>query len=89
MGCFLRGETFRPDYRRVGSLRALMPHCPVLAVTATANATVYSSILETLHLPQDVMCVTLVPDRYTRSMYLFFTQKGPVGCLYPYIYDII
>jgi ATP-dependent DNA helicase RecQ len=40
------GHDFRPDYMRLGELRALLPGVPFVAVTATATPRVQREILQ-------------------------------------------
>ncbi len=42
------GHDFRPAYRRIGELRSLFPHVPVLALTATATLVVVKDIQQQL-----------------------------------------
>ena len=44
------GHDFRPEYRRLASLRALMPDIPVMALTATATGRVRNDIIHHLKL---------------------------------------
>ena len=44
------GHDFRPDYRRLGSLRALCPGVPVVALSATAAPQVRAEIIRLLQL---------------------------------------
>ena len=44
------GHDFRPDYRTLAELRALFPHTPVMALTATATERVQRDIVEQLRL---------------------------------------
>ncbi|XP_069510866.1 ATP-dependent DNA helicase Q5 isoform X2 [Ambystoma mexicanum] len=44
------GHDFRPDYLKLGSLRARIPHVPCVALTATATAKVQKDIMESLGL---------------------------------------
>ncbi|MDX2133620.1 MAG: ATP-dependent DNA helicase RecQ [Saprospiraceae bacterium] len=43
------GYDFRPPYLQIAELRALIPHVPVLALTATATPEVVADIQEKLH----------------------------------------
>ena len=45
------GHDFRPDYRNLRSLREMLPHAPVIALTATATAKVRDDIAEQLLIP--------------------------------------
>ena len=44
------GHDFRPDYRELSKLRDLLPHAPIIALTATATERVRKDIIETLRL---------------------------------------
>jgi ATP-dependent DNA helicase RecQ len=44
------GHDFRPEYRQLGELRALLPEVPLLALTATATPRVRTDIIEHLNL---------------------------------------
>ena len=44
------GHQFRPDYRKLGELRAMLPDTPFLALTATATERVRRDILDQLRL---------------------------------------
>jgi ATP-dependent DNA helicase RecQ len=44
------GHDFRPEYRRIKEVRHLLPHIPVLALTATATERVREDILKQLEL---------------------------------------
>ncbi len=44
------GHDFRPEYRQLQELRTLLPHAPLMALTATATERVRADILEQLHL---------------------------------------
>ena len=51
------GHDFRPDYRRLASLREQMPGVPMLACTATATPRVRDDIVEQLRLDDPVRVV--------------------------------
>ncbi|GAO45891.1 ATP-dependent DNA helicase [Saitoella complicata NRRL Y-17804] len=44
------GHDFRPDYNKLGILKTQFPDTPVLALTATCNPQLYSSVLSILNL---------------------------------------
>ena len=44
------GHDFRPEYRQLGELRALLPEVPILALTATATPGVRTDIINHLNL---------------------------------------
>ena len=44
------GHDFRPEYRQLAGLRALLPNVPVMALTATATTRVRTDIVSHLHL---------------------------------------
>ena len=46
------GHNFRPEYAQMGSLRALFPQVPFIALTATADHATRQDILDKLHLHQ-------------------------------------
>ncbi|NXN89601.1 RECQ5 helicase, partial [Bombycilla garrulus] len=46
------GHDFRPDYLRLGSLRARIPHTPCVALTATATTHVQEDVVAALKLKQ-------------------------------------
>ena len=51
------GHDFRPEYRQLGELRALLPEVPVLALTATATPGVRTDISSHLHLTDPAVFV--------------------------------
>jgi bloom syndrome protein len=53
------GHAFRPDYRALGALRARFPGVPLLALTATATATVAADILTSLGIPAALLFARL------------------------------
>ncbi|XP_010616707.1 ATP-dependent DNA helicase Q5 isoform X2 [Fukomys damarensis] len=48
------GHDFRPDYLRLGALRARLAHAPCVALTATATPQVQEDVFASLHLKQPV-----------------------------------
>lgn len=44
------GHDFRPDYKQLGSVRALFPGVPVLALTATATGNVKMDVMQQLNM---------------------------------------
>ncbi|XP_051015013.1 ATP-dependent DNA helicase Q5 [Acomys russatus] len=74
------GHDFRPDYLRLGALRARLTHAPCVALTATATPQVQEDVFAALHLKQpvasfktpcfrpnlfyDVQFKELIPDLY-------------------------
>ncbi len=51
------GHDFRPEYRQIAKLRALLPGVPVMALTATATERVRADIIKHLQLRGDVTFV--------------------------------
>ena len=49
------GHDFRPEYGRLGELRSLLPHTPLLALTATADHVTRDDILQRLMLHHPVV----------------------------------
>ena len=47
------GYDFRPSYLEIANIRKLLPHCPVLALTATATPKVADDIQKQLGFPHD------------------------------------
>jgi ATP-dependent DNA helicase RecQ len=69
------GHDFRPEYRRLGELRDLFPHVPMMALTATATERVRDDIVTRLQLRE--------PDVFMASFnrpnlrYLVEPKSGP------------
>jgi ATP-dependent DNA helicase RecQ len=51
------GHDFRPEYRRIGELRALLPHVPIQAFTATATPQVRRDVAAQLSLVDPLQLV--------------------------------
>jgi ATP-dependent DNA helicase RecQ len=49
------GESFRPAYRALGRIRMAFPQAPVLALTASADASAQRTILSSLGMPVDAI----------------------------------
>jgi len=72
------GHEFRPSYRKLAEIRALMPKVPCMALTATATGTVQQDIIQSLGLKGKVIAASFKranlsynfrnePDPYTRT----------------------
>jgi ATP-dependent DNA helicase RecQ len=64
------GHDFRPDYRRLGQLRALCPGVPLVALSATAAPQVRADIIRLLQLRRP-----LIQVRSARRTNLHYTMK--------------
>jgi len=51
------GHDFRPEYRQLAQLRDLLPHAPVMALTATATERVRADIIQGLRLHEPAVFV--------------------------------
>lgn len=56
----LTGHDFRPDYQRLSLLREVLPDVPIVALTATATASVKTEIVRCLHLRSPLLVRTTV-----------------------------
>ncbi len=66
------GHDFRPSYKTLTCLKTLLPHIPILALTATATLNVQHDILKTLELENPVIVKTTF-DR--PNLYMAVKQK--------------
>lgn len=66
------GHAFRPEYRKLGSIRRTIPSVPILAVTATATRHVRDDIISSLHL-KNPQCVLMGFDR--PNIHISFRSK--------------
>eukprot|EP00850_Spirogloea_muscicola_P001788 SM000006S19553 [mRNA] locus=s6:1415426:1418651:- [translate_table: standard] len=57
------GHDFRPDYKRLGELKARFPRVPMMALTATATASVRQDILKILHIEHTAEVLEMGFDR--------------------------
>jgi ATP-dependent DNA helicase RecQ len=79
------GHDFRPEYRRIASVRALHPTVPILALTATATQRVRDDIERFLELRD--------PQRFVGSFnrpnlrYSVLPKHGVVGQLVPWVQE--
>ena len=64
---------FRPDYLKLGVLRAITPHVKVLALTATATSDTVAEIKRYLLTP-DAVINKQSPDRSVFAVHLSRTQ---------------
>lgn len=90
------GPDFRPDFLKLGMIRAQLGYPPCLALTATATPEVMNDVIETLQLtnvrkhiyPVDrpniaiqVECVASADEKLERLLYYAKTLQGP-GIIY-------
>jgi RecQ family ATP-dependent DNA helicase len=71
------GHDFRPEYRRLGELRALLPGVPFLAVTATATARVQADIASSLAFGPDALRLVTTFER--PNLHFSVLPKPPGG----------
>lgn len=64
---FYRGESFRPDYLKVGQLQAIFD-CPVLAMSATITTRMKDAIFSTLCLGKETVISASLPNRLTFTL---------------------
>ena len=65
--CLTRGREFRPQFEKIGALRAVAS-VPFMALTATASGSTYSAIVRSLHMDNPV----LVSYSLSRANIFFF-----------------
>ena len=70
------GHDFRPEYRKLGSLRSLMPGIPIIALTATADPLTKKDILKGLDLGNAQCFVTGFDRPNIRYLVLDKTNPG-------------
>ncbi len=78
------GHDFRPDYRRLGQLRALCPGVPLVALSATAAPRVRADILRLLGLSRPLIQVSSAQ----RSNLHYIMRRRPVDPL-PQVLDAL
>ncbi len=88
------GHDFRPEYTQLGGLKQSFPHAPIMALTATADSTTRSDILQNLNLLQPHLYIgsfdrpniryTLVEKSKPMEQLAKFvvSQKGKSGIIY-------
>ncbi|XP_013862345.1 ATP-dependent DNA helicase Q5 isoform X3 [Austrofundulus limnaeus] len=80
------GHDFRPDYLKLGKLRARLPGVPCLALTATAPRNVQEDIVQSLSLNSPLSFVTPVFRRNLHYDVIFRDQlPNPFAHLYTFI----
>jgi len=77
------GHDFRPEYVKLGLLRELFPHVPILALTATADAHTRKDILECLGLADARLFISSFDRPNIR--YLVAEKKQPMQQLLEFL----
>jgi len=82
------GHDFRPEYRQIAGLRALLPEVPVMALTATATERVRKDIIQHLQLKNPAVFVAsfnrpnlayrVVPKNQPVRQIVEFVRKRPM-----------
>ncbi|XP_036946204.1 ATP-dependent DNA helicase Q5 [Acanthopagrus latus] len=80
------GHDFRPDYLKLGRLRALMPGVPCLALTATAPKNVQDDIVRSLGLSSPLSFVTPV---FRNNLYYDVIFRELLPNPYAHLHDFI
>jgi ATP-dependent DNA helicase RecQ len=88
------GHDFRPEYAKLGFLKELFPHTPVIALTATADKITRRDIIEQLQLnspeiflssfdrPNIHLEVRPALDRFQQILSFIESKKGQSGIIY-------
>ena len=88
------GHDFRPDYRKISSLREIFPNVPFMALTATATVRVRADIVKQLHLheprcyvasfnrPNLTYRVAAKAGAYEQVLSYIRTRRGEAGIIY-------
>ncbi|KAI3882503.1 hypothetical protein MKW92_021726, partial [Papaver armeniacum] len=71
------GHDFRPDYQSLGILKEKFPNTPVLALTATATASVKEDVVQALGL---VNCIVFTQS-FNRSNLWYSTVPKTINCM--------
>ena len=85
------GPQFRPEYARLGALRAALPGVPLVALTATAPPPVRAAVAAALRLRPDALHLVASCDR--PNVFIEVRRKGtsgdPVADLSPILRDVL
>ena len=76
-----RGESFRTEFLRLGEVRSILPHSVhMMALTATASATLRRSVTTTLGM-HNIALIEVSPELISSTQCLHFLQSRNLSCL--------
>ena len=80
------GNDFRPSYRNMGKLKKMLPHIPIIALTATATTQVKKDIIKCLKLQKPLNVITSF-DRPNIHIKVLYKSSSPIQDIIPLIKD--